>query len=56
MAHNLGLYIVAEGVETSIQLEYLKQRNCEIYQGFLFSKPVTVAVFSDLLESNRPAD
>ena len=56
MAHNLSLDIVAEGVETGLQLEYLRQRGCGVYQGFLFSKPVTASEFSDLLEANRSAD
>ena len=51
MAHNLSLDIVAEGVETDIQLEYLKQRDCGIYQGYLFSKPVTASEFSELLDT-----
>jgi EAL domain-containing protein (putative c-di-GMP-specific phosphodiesterase class I) len=53
MAHNLNLDIVAEGVETGIQLEYLKQRDCGVYQGYLFSKPVPASEFSDLLEASR---
>jgi len=40
MGHSLGLSIVAEGVETEPQLAFLKQRDCEGYQGYLFSKPV----------------
>ncbi|MBF0466141.1 MAG: EAL domain-containing protein [Nitrospirae bacterium] len=41
MAHNLKLNVIAEGVETVEQLELLKTLDCEIAQGFLFSKPVT---------------
>ena len=37
----LGLDIVAEGVETRDQCEYLKQHSCDVIQGYLFSKPVT---------------
>jgi diguanylate cyclase (GGDEF)-like protein len=40
MAHALGLSVVAEGVETEEQLEFLEERGCEGFQGFLFSRPV----------------
>jgi len=39
LAHNLGLQVIAEGVETSHQLEYLKALKCQYGQGFLFSRP-----------------
>jgi len=40
LAHNLGMKVVAEGVETNDQLSKLKAMDCEYVQGFLFSKPV----------------
>jgi len=40
MAHNLGMKVVAEGVETDDQLSKLKAMDCEYVQGFLFAKPV----------------
>lgn len=40
MAHSLELSVVAEGIEENGQLSFLKQANCEEYQGFLFGKPV----------------
>ena len=40
LAHNLGLKLVAEGVETEAQFAYLRQRGCDLVQGFLFSRPV----------------
>lgn len=40
LAHNLGLKVVAEGVETAAQLEYLRSRGCDQVQGYLFSRPV----------------
>lgn len=41
LANQLGLKTVAEGVETEEQREYLKTQNCNIMQGYLFSKPIT---------------
>ncbi|MGX7419994.1 EAL domain-containing protein [Carnobacterium gallinarum] len=41
MAHKLGIRVVAEGVETLEQVEYMDGLNCDIYQGFYFAKPVS---------------
>ncbi|CCU73081.1 bifunctional diguanylate cyclase/phosphodiesterase [Thalassolituus oleivorans] len=43
MAKGLGLQVLAEGVETEAQLNFLRDNGCESYQGFYFSKPVPVA-------------
>jgi EAL domain-containing protein (putative c-di-GMP-specific phosphodiesterase class I) len=43
MAHSLGISVVAEGVETHEQLEFLRQRDCDAFQGYLISKPVPAA-------------
>jgi diguanylate cyclase (GGDEF)-like protein/PAS domain S-box-containing protein len=40
LAHNLGIYVVAEGIETVEQFEYLKSLNCEYAQGYLFDRPL----------------
>jgi diguanylate cyclase (GGDEF)-like protein/PAS domain S-box-containing protein len=40
LAHNLGLSVVAEGVETQAQLAFLAKLGCECVQGYLFSKPL----------------
>jgi diguanylate cyclase (GGDEF)-like protein/PAS domain S-box-containing protein len=40
MSHEMQIQVIAEGVETNEQLEFLKQLNCEKYQGYLFSCPV----------------
>jgi EAL domain-containing protein (putative c-di-GMP-specific phosphodiesterase class I) len=50
MAHNLGLKVIAEGVETAEQLQFLKENNCDHYQGYYFSKPVPIAEFEALLK------
>ena len=41
MARSLGLQVIAEGVETEQQLDYLKKQQCHIAQGYLFSEPLT---------------
>jgi diguanylate cyclase (GGDEF)-like protein/PAS domain S-box-containing protein len=40
MAHNLGLKVVAEGVETAAQLAFLVEHGCDEFQGFYFSRPL----------------
>ncbi len=49
MAKHLGLDVVAEGVETEEELEFLEAHGCKVYQGYYFSRPVPTADFSDLL-------
>ena len=49
MAQNFRLNVIAEGVETEAQLEFLKQNGCMAYQGYLFSKPVPIEEFEALL-------
>ena len=50
MAHSLELQVVAEGVETEAQLEYLKSQRCDEVQGYLISPAVTATAFAKLLE------
>jgi EAL domain-containing protein (putative c-di-GMP-specific phosphodiesterase class I) len=40
MIHRLGLEVVAEGVETKAQLDYLLSNNCDLIQGYYISRPV----------------
>lgn len=49
MAHNLGLKVVAEGVETDSQLALLRMLGCDVYQGYLYSKPLPAEIFSERL-------
>ncbi len=45
MAHNLGLEVIAEGVETQAQRALLEQHGCKLCQGYLFGRPVPLAEF-----------
>ena len=53
IAHNLGLTAVAEGVETREQLKFLSRCDCDMFQGYLFSKPLPAEEFADLLRQGR---
>jgi diguanylate cyclase (GGDEF)-like protein/PAS domain S-box-containing protein len=60
MAHSLGLSVIAEGVETAEQLEFLRERSCDAFQGYLISRPVPPAdVFAtsggNRLQRRQPA-
>jgi diguanylate cyclase (GGDEF)-like protein len=52
LAHSLGMDVVAEGVETTTQLERLQKLQCEYLQGYLFSKPVDSATATELLKQD----
>lgn len=47
LVHNLSMKVVAEGVESRKQYEFLKQIGCDVYQGYMFSKPLD---FEDTIE------
>lgn len=51
LAKNLGLKVVAEGVETEVQLELLKSLECEAGQGFLFSAPMSFGDLCNMLDT-----
>jgi EAL domain-containing protein (putative c-di-GMP-specific phosphodiesterase class I) len=51
----LSLTVVAEGVETVEQMNFLKDRSCDEMQGFYFSKPIVPEQFSDLLRKHVPS-
>lgn len=54
LAHNLGLKVVAEGVETEEQLAYLKARGCNLIQGYLFSRPVPAEEVIAFIRAHNP--
>lgn len=50
MAHNLNLKVIAEGVETTEQLKFLIDNHCNSVQGYLFSRPIQLDSFMELLD------
>jgi PAS domain S-box-containing protein len=55
LAHNLGLKVVAEGTEKEEHINLLKQLNCEMAQGYFFSRPADDQTMLKLLANNRSA-
>ncbi|MFC0168476.1 EAL domain-containing protein [Pseudoduganella danionis] len=53
LAHNLNMRVIAEGVETREQMEFLRQHGCDEMQGYYFSRPVDAAAFAGLLRERR---
>jgi diguanylate cyclase (GGDEF)-like protein/PAS domain S-box-containing protein len=49
LSRELGLDMIAEGVETESQLQFLRERGCYIIQGYLFSRPVSSGELGDML-------
>ena len=55
MGKTLGLNVVAEGVETVEQMNFLREHSCDEMQGFYFSKPIIPEQFADLLRKHIPS-
>ena len=53
LGHALDVTVIAEGVETKEQLQYLSALECDVVQGFLFSKALSVKAFEELLVEQR---
>ena len=56
MAHGLRLKVVAEGIETPAQAEYLREHGCDFGQGFLYSRPVPMPDLLEYLETGAAGD
>lgn len=56
MAHSLGQTVVAEGVETEEQLEFLRNCGCDCGQGYLYSHPLSSEQFEAFLRAKTPPD
>jgi EAL domain-containing protein (putative c-di-GMP-specific phosphodiesterase class I) len=56
LAHSLRLKVVAEGVESTAQLDFLRTIGCDQYQGFHFSKALPASQFEALVRSKRPVE
>lgn len=53
MAKKMNLNVVCEGVETKEQVEFLREVDCDIAQGFYYSKPMPLDIFSEMLEDDN---
>ncbi|WP_373017373.1 putative bifunctional diguanylate cyclase/phosphodiesterase [Thiomicrorhabdus sp.] len=53
IAEALNIKIIAEGVETEYQVNYLQQQHCHAFQGYFFSRPLTVEAFNDYLNARK---
>ncbi len=51
LAHNLGFKVVAEGIEKRSQLDFLESKECDFYQGYYFSRPLSSKDFSEMLSA-----
>lgn len=53
LGQNLGLEVIAEGVETESQREYMRQHGCDIAQGYLYSRPESPELLTPWLKANQ---
>jgi EAL domain-containing protein (putative c-di-GMP-specific phosphodiesterase class I) len=53
LAHSLRLEVVAEGVETEAQLNFLRAQHCDLLQGYYMSPPVPADQFAELIRSRE---
>ena len=47
MARDLGMMVISEGVEEKEQIDFLLDCNCDVFQGYYFSKPIPVSAFEE---------
>jgi diguanylate cyclase len=55
IGQNLGISVIAEGVETEAQRELLQSKGCTQFQGYLFSSPLQIDAFEALVLANQSA-
>jgi EAL domain-containing protein (putative c-di-GMP-specific phosphodiesterase class I) len=53
LGKNLGFDVIAEGVESQAQCDFLIQNDCHLFQGYLFSKPVTGDQYMDYVAKQK---
>ncbi len=53
MSHSLGIEVVAEGVETKEQLQIIKNKKCDMVQGYVFSKPLLEKDLREFIKTNQ---
>jgi diguanylate cyclase len=54
LAHNLGMKVIAEGVETAADAAYLHSQGCEYIQGYFFSKPLAIEAATEFVQKWQP--
>lgn len=53
LAHSLGMLVIAEGVETEREANFLRAVNCRIVQGYLYGRPMPLAEFDELMKKSK---
>ena len=53
LAHEMGMEVVAEGVETPAQVEALRALHCDLAQGYLFARPMPIPEFDAVVEAQK---
>jgi diguanylate cyclase (GGDEF)-like protein len=56
MAHSLDKQVVAEGVETMEQFDFLRERGCDVAQGYFMARPLSAAAMTDMLLGRQPEE
>ena len=56
MSHDLGLEVIAEGVETQAQIDLCQELECDLIQGYAFHRPLDLADFMTALNREHPAN